>query len=132
MRGYPESLLTGDVGANATVEFSLLEPVSIPDLGATMPKATQVFFNPYLFYDIGFAIPFRAGGRTLRKEDVIASLGAGIRMTVGQHLTGYASFSFPLRDTVGFDASKADPVFNFKLTSQLERQMAHDSYACCI
>lgn len=118
VRGYPETLLTGDFGGNASIEFSPLQPLVLPYRPEDPTVLPKVVISPYVFYDIGFAVPFRGGSRTVRKQDIIAGAGFGLRATIHEHLSAYASVSFPLRNATGFDASDAGPVFSFRITTK--------------
>lgn len=127
VRGYPEGLLSGDSGANMSLEFSSSDPwvfeIGSPGSGhwgndgeeATVESLTV---NPFVFFDAGFAAPFRASGRSIRDEDVIASTGLGLNAYVGETLSASVTVSFPMRDTIGFDVASAGPKYNFAVTAR--------------
>ena len=127
VRGYPEGLLSGDTGANMSLEFSSANPwiFDIGNLGSGLlgddgeeTTVESLAVNPFVFFDAGFATPFRASGRSIRNEDVIASTGFGLNASVGESLSANVTVSFPMRDTIGFDVASAGPKYNFAVTAR--------------
>lgn len=127
VRGYPEGLLSADSGANMSLEFSSANPwiFDIGNLGAGLlgddgeeTTVESLAVNPFVFFDAGFATPFRASGRSIRNEDVIASTGFGLNASVGESLSANVTVSFPMRDTIGFDVASAGPKYNFAVTAR--------------
>ncbi len=116
VRGYPESLLSGDSGANLTFEVSLMDTWAFETGAGGQPQTATI--NPFSFFDMGIAVPFRATGRAIKEEDVIASIGFGLNANIGSNLSGNLTIGIPLRDTTGFDASAEDARVSFKLASQ--------------
>ncbi len=127
VRGYPEGLLSGDTGANISLEFSRANPwiFDIGNLGSGLlgddgEEATveSMTVNPFVFFDAGFAVPFRASGRSIGSNDVIASTGFGLNAYLGESLSANVTVSFPMRDTIGFDVASAGPKYNFAVTAR--------------
>jgi hemolysin activation/secretion protein len=127
VRGYPEGLLSGDTGANVSLEFSRASPwvFDIGNLGSGLlgddgeeTVNGSMTVNPFIFLDAGFAVPFRASGRSIGSRDVIASTGFGLNAYVGETLSANVTVSFPMRDTIGFDVASAGPKYNFAVTAR--------------
>ncbi|MGJ8571973.1 MAG: ShlB/FhaC/HecB family hemolysin secretion/activation protein [Hoeflea sp.] len=127
VRGYPEGLLSGDTGANISLELSSANPWSF-DIGnirsgllgndGELRTIDTVTVNPFVFFDAGLAVPFRSSGRAVRNEDVITSAGFGLNTNIAENLSANFTVSFPLRDTTGFDVALAGPKYNFAVTAR--------------
>jgi hemolysin activation/secretion protein len=124
VRGYPEGLLSGDSGANISLELSSANPwtfdIANPGFGVLDKGATAAHMtvNPFVFFDAGFAVPFRASGRSIRSEDVISSTGFGLNTDFGESLATNVTVSFPMRDTIGFDVASSSPRYDFAVTAR--------------
>lgn len=116
VRGYPEALLSGDSGLNMTLEANLVEPFEFQTSSNGAGQAGTI--NPFVFVDVGIAVPYRTSGRAITTDDIIASTGLGFNATLGDNISGNVTLAIPVRDTVGFDAKARGPKISFNVVGQ--------------
>ena len=92
MRGYPINVRGGDSGVMARLQVSPADPYGLGDFS----------FRPFAFLDSALVVPFRQGGGIDTKQDLLASVGAGVRMQYRDNAVGLLVVGVPLLKTQGF------------------------------
>jgi hemolysin activation/secretion protein len=102
MRGYPNSVRGGDSGILARLQLSRAEAIERGDFA----------FRPFGFVDAALVVPYRVEGGIDTDQDLLASVGAGVRMQYRDSATVLLMAGVPLRETQGFtDTGKATVYF---------------------
>ncbi|MEM9708504.1 MAG: ShlB/FhaC/HecB family hemolysin secretion/activation protein [Pseudomonadota bacterium] len=97
VRGYPVNVRSGDSGALLKLQVSR----AIPYRSESQPKLT---YNPLGFADLGVVVPFRDTGGFDAEQDVLASIGGGVRIDFDGRARGLVMLGVPLKNTLGFEA----------------------------
>ncbi len=92
MRGYPINVRGGDSGVMARLQLSLAEQVNVGNFG----------LRPFAFLDSALVVPFRQDGGIDTKQDLLASVGGGLRMRYRDNVAGLLVVGVPLLNTQGF------------------------------
>lgn len=95
VRGYPNSVRTGDSGVVARLQLSAAEalrPFANKDIG----------LKPFGFFDAAVVVPYRVEGGINSEQDILASIGAGLRVDFREKASGLLMVAVPLRNTLGF------------------------------
>lgn len=119
VRGYPESLVSGDSGFFVRTQLERLEPISIA-LGALFSgeenladPGPNLDLRPFAFFDYGRAYDVLDGEQFAL--DPLYSAGAGVSINLGGNLFADLFAAVPLRDSNGFSADE-DADVRFSLT----------------
>ncbi|MCA3512422.1 MAG: ShlB/FhaC/HecB family hemolysin secretion/activation protein [Rhodobacter sp.] len=94
VRGYPNNVRSGDSGIILRTQPERRTPW-------TVGQRTELF--PFGFFDAALVVPFRIDGSVNSDQDVLASIGAGLRANMGGKVNGLLMVGVPLRETLGFD-----------------------------
>ena len=106
VRGYPVSLTSGQSGYAIRSQLEQAKPFEFAD--------GQFGLRAFLFADIGEAFDSDDVGLGLA-----SSVGAGLTLTAGDHLSGDIYVAKPLTDDiVGFQSKNMDPIVRGRLTIQ--------------
>jgi len=94
VRGYPNNVRSGDSGVEVKVQLGLSKPWRLGE---------RFTATPFVFADAAAVKPFRVGGAFIPDQDVLTSVGAGVRVGMGKNAASVISVAVPLRNTLGFD-----------------------------
>jgi len=101
VRGYPNDIRGGDSGVILNMQVSARQPVVFDGLSG-------IELRPFGFVDAAAIVPFRASGGFDSDQDVLASVGAGVSVKLGERANLLALVAVPLKNTLGFsDKGKA-------------------------
>ncbi|MEM9341946.1 MAG: ShlB/FhaC/HecB family hemolysin secretion/activation protein [Pseudomonadota bacterium] len=104
VRGYPLNVRSGDSGILARLQVNYGEPFR----GGNDRNSWS--YTPFAFTDLGVVIPFREDGSGLDSDqDILASVGAGIRIDWNSRARGLLVIANPMKETLGFN--DLSPVF---------------------
>lgn len=92
IRGYPINVRGGDSGLLARLQVSRAEPFERGDFA----------FRPFGFVDAAVVVPFRRDGGFDSDQDLLASIGAGLRMQYRDNASALLMAGVPLIETQGF------------------------------
>jgi hemolysin activation/secretion protein len=102
LRGYPNNIRGGDSGFLARLQLSRAEPIERGDFA----------YRPFGFFDAALVVPYRTEGGIDTDQDLLASIGGGVRMQYRDSATVLLMAGVPLRETQGFtDTGKATVYF---------------------
>jgi hemolysin activation/secretion protein len=93
VRGYPNNVRSGDSGLILRTQLSRLVPWTLGE---------RVNVTPLAFADGALVVPFRIDGGIDTDQDVLLSVGAGMRFDVSDSASGLLMVGVPLRETLGF------------------------------
>lgn len=95
VRGYPNDIRGGDSGVILNLQVSARTPIVFDGLSG-------IELRPFGFVDAAAIMPFRAGGGFNSDQDVLASIGAGVSVKLGERANILALVAVPLKNTLGF------------------------------
>lgn len=96
VRGYPNNVRAGDSGLEMKIQLDRAQPWN---------WGRRVSVTPFGFVDAAVVKPFRQGGGFDADQDLLASVGGGVRVGLGKKVAALIFVGVPLVDTLGFDAS---------------------------
>ncbi|MCB1493795.1 MAG: ShlB/FhaC/HecB family hemolysin secretion/activation protein, partial [Rhodobiaceae bacterium] len=118
VRGYPESLSSGDSGFFLRTQLERAEPITVPlNQIAGGGDARRLELRPFLFHDIGRAYDVVGGNQ--QPQDLLQSVGAGLSFNIADIVIGDVYAAMPLRDANGFNADN-DWDFRFSVSVALQ------------
>lgn len=94
VRGYPNNVRSGDSGVILRAQVERRKPWQVGE---------RVDLYPFGFVDAALVVPYRIDGSINSDQDILASVGGGLRMEIGENISGLLLVSVPLRETLGFD-----------------------------
>ena len=110
VRGYPVNVKSGDSGLQIRTQISRAQPWNLPG-------AAQLSVTPFGFADVAYVAPFKPAGGAAPRNEILASVGAGGRLGLGDYASGILMAAVPLRNTQTFK-DKGDPQVYFGLDFQ--------------
>ena len=97
VRGYPLNERSGDSGLLARLQLNYGEPFRGGGEDSTWS------YTPFGFADLGIVIPFRDDGSSFDSDqDILASLGLGVRIDWNSRARGLIMIANPMKETLGF------------------------------